>query len=578
MERNALKVLIEHMDNKKFLMVISVFLATVGEIIGLLPYYFIAKVIGSLFNEAFNLYKTMLYVGIATGAYMIKYLLTLKSTLISHKLSFTILKNIRLRITDKMTKIPMGDILDHPIGEFKNLIVDQVAKLEDSLAHIMPELTSSIIAPLCIIIYIFALNWKMGLVSLITIPIGLLFYLGIFKDYKEKMEKYTMSSNDMNSNLVEYINGIKVIKTFSQTGKAYKKFADSVRFYHDSTIDWWRQSWFWNAGAKAIMPSTLLGTLPLGAYLYMIGEINIEVFILTIVLPIAFIGPLLKITVFTEEFSFIGASINTIEEFLDTHELERPNENVMLEDKGFLFNGVSFSYDDKIVLNDFSFSANRGEMTAIVGPSGSGKSTIAKLMAGFWDANEGTVEYGGINIKSIPANQLMNHISYVAQDNFLFDMSIIDNIKLGKSEAPLEEVKKACQIANCHDFILSLPNGYETMVGDAGGRLSGGERQRITLARAILKDAETIILDEATAYADPENDYLIQEGINKMVKDKNLIVIAHKLSTVQHADQILVLNEGKIESKGRHEELLKNSKTYERLWNDYQSIYGKEAI
>ncbi|MDD3225897.1 MAG: ABC transporter ATP-binding protein, partial [Clostridium sp.] len=502
MEKNALKFLLKYMDDKKYLMTISIFLAIMGEIIGLLPYYFIAKVIGSLFNGTFNLKDTILYVGISTGAYIIKYLLTLKSTLISHKISFTILKNIRLNITDKMAKIHMGEILNRSIGEFKNLIVDQVAKLEDSLAHIMPELTSSIIAPMCIIIYIFILNWKMGLVSLITIPIGMLFYLGIFRGYKEKMEKYTKASNNMNSNIVEYINGIKVIKTFSQTGEYYKKLEESVRFFHNSTIEWWRQSWFWNAGAKSVMPSTLLGTLPLGSYLYIMGEIHMEVFVLTIVLPLAFIGPLLKSAVFTEEFSFIGASINTIEKFLNTNELQRPNKNVMLKDTGFQFKNVSFSYDNKRVLNNICFTTNKGEMTAIVGSSGSGKSTIAKLMAGFWDVEEGTIEYGGTNIKSISSNQLMENISYVAQDNFLFDMSILDNIKIGKPDASFEEVKRACEIANCYKFILDLPNGYETIVGEAGGKLSGGERQRITLARAILKDSETIILDEATAYAD----------------------------------------------------------------------------
>jgi ATP-binding cassette subfamily B protein len=577
MKKNAVKTLIGYMEDKKLSMIISMILATLGEICGLIPYYLIAKLISDLYKGNINFEITLFYVGASILTYLLKSTLTLYSTLTSHKISFTILKNIRMKITDKMTKIPMGEIIDKSVGEFKNLIVDQVSRLEDSLAHIMPELTSFIIAPFCTILFIFILNWKMGLMSLATIPIGLLFYLGIIKDYKEKMNRYTVASNEMNSNLVEYINGIEVIKAFSQTTSSYEKFSDSVTYYHDCTMDWWKQSWFWNAGAKAVMPSTLLGTLPLGAYLYMNQEISLQIFIMCIILPLAFIGPLLKVTVFVEEFSFIKTSLNVIESFLDTENLQRPTNIVDYKDYSYIFDNVSFSYNEEQVLKNISFTTKPRTITAIVGPSGSGKSTIAKLMAGFWDVKEGSIKYRGHDIKEIPSDQLMEDISYVAQDNFLFDMSIIENIKIGKEDATEEEVVNACKIANCHDFIMTLPNGYETIAGDGGSRLSGGERQRITLARAVLKDAQTIILDEATAYADPETDYLIQEAVNKMVKNKTLIVVAHRLSTIQKADNILVLDNGKLVEQGNHNELLESSTLYNRLWEQHMNI-KKEGV
>jgi ATP-binding cassette subfamily B protein len=569
---SSLKFLMYFIKEKKPKMIMSIFLAILGEIVGLVPYYVVSQIIFKLYENSLEVTSLYKLVFLVIASHALKFALTWKSTMLSHETAFGILKNIRLDLTQKMMKIPMGDVLNRSIGEWKNLIVDQVSKLEDSLAHIIPEMTANIIAPLVIIVYLFTINWKMGVISMLTIPMGMLCYLGVIPGYKKKMQRYTDSSNEMNANLVEYINGIEVIKAFSKEGSSYKKFSDSVIYFHDTTMEWWKSCWFFNSAAKAIMPSTLLTTLPAGAYLLMSGELEINSFILCIVLPIAFVGPMLKLAVFTDEFSFINASTSFIGEFLDQEEMISGKENVDDLSGGFNFENVEFSYEDKPVLKDVSFIAKSGEMTAIVGPSGSGKSTIAKLMAGFWQPNKGKVTYADKDMRALNADSFVKHMSYVAQDNFLFNKSILENLKIANPSASKDDVERACKISNCHDFIISLPNGYETMVGDAGGLLSGGERQRITLARAILKDAPTIILDEATAYADPETDYLIQESINKMVRGKTMVVVAHRLSTIVNADQILVVDGGRIVQSGSHKELMKSCSLYQNMWSEYENM------
>jgi ATP-binding cassette subfamily B protein len=325
------------------------------------------------------------------------------------------------------------------------------------------------------------------------------------------------------------------------------------------------------AAVMAIVPSTMLGTLPVGAWLYMKGEISLPVYISCIIIPLGFIAPLMKLAFGSEQLTTIMANLQPIRDFLAIKEQSRPDKPVVLKDTSYSFENVSFSYQaSKEVLHDISFSTTPGTMTAIVGPSGSGKSTIAKLMAGFWDADGGVVRYGGKDIKNIPFQQLMGEISYVAQDNFLFDMSIRENIRMGNPLADNEEVEQAARAANCHEFILKLEQGYDTLAGDTGDRLSGGERQRITIARAMLKKSSVVILDEATAYADPESEALIQEAVGRLVSGKTLVVVAHRLSTIQNANQILVVDHGEIIARGTQEELLTTCPLYRTMWEQHK--------
>ena len=529
----------------------------------------VALLADELYRGTTTIQRVLFFSGIAAICQLIKMLLTWRSSLMSHKISFTILKNIREAITDRMAKVPMGVMLETPTGTFKNLIVDNVAKLEDSMAHFMPELPSNIAAPLCSILLIFILDWRMGLASLITIPLGILFFAAMMRGYGPRMENYMRSANDMNSSLVEYVSGIQVIKAFNRSASSYGKYSKSVNYFHDSTMEWWSQCWFWNAAARAVLPSTLLGTLPVGAWLYMEGTLSLPVFLISLVVPLGFVAPLMKVSEAMEQVSMIKGNLEQVTAFLKTPELVRPSEPVSLGERTYQFEDVHFGYKETEILHGISFQTKPGTMTAIVGPSGSGKSTIAKLMAGFWDVTSGSVRFGGQDIRQIPFEQLMGEISYVAQDNFLFDKSIRENIRMGNPSATNAEVEAVAKAANCHDFIMQLEQGYDTLAGDAGDRLSGGERQRITIARAMLKPSSVVILDEATAYADPENEALIQQAISKLVAGKTLIVVAHRLNTIRNADQILVVANGNIAGRGTQEELLRECPIYQKMWQDY---------
>lgn len=568
-EPGAIRQLFAFVGERNSKMRISILLAVLGEMFGIVPFLIVALLADELYRGTATIQRVLFFSGIAAICQLIKMLLTWRSSLMSHKISFTILKNIREAITNRMAKVPMGVMLETPTGTFKNLIVDNVAKLEDSMAHFMPELPSNIAAPLCSILLIFILDWRMGLASLITIPLGILFFAAMMRGYGPRMENYMRSANDMNSSLVEYVSGIQVIKAFNRSASSYGKYSKSVNYFHDSTMEWWSQCWFWNAAARAVLPSTLLGTLPVGAWLYMEGTLSLPVFLISLVVPLGFVAPLMKVSEAMEQVSMIKGNLEQVTAFLKTPELVRPSEPVSLGERTYQFEDVHFGYKETEVLHGISFQTRPGTMTAIVGPSGSGKSTIAKLMAGFWDVTSGSVRFGGQDIRQIPFEQLMGEISYVAQDNFLFDKSIRENIRMGNPAATDEEVEDAAKAANCHDFIMQLEQGYDTLAGDAGDRLSGGERQRITIARAMLKPSSVVILDEATAYADPENEALIQQAISKLVAKKTLIVVAHRLNTIRNADQILVVANGNIAGRGTQEELLRECPIYQKMWQDY---------
>ncbi len=570
-KENAIKILFQFVGEDKGKMTLSMILAIVGELFGMLPFLSAAMLANEVYAGTATVKTALLWSGTAIAGVVLRTVLCWKSSSRSHGIAFTILKNIRRAIADKMKRVPMGVMLETPSGAFKTLLVDNVGKLEDSVAHMIPEAPSQIAAPLCCILLIFILDWRMGLVSLVTVPLGIPFILGMMRGYSEKMELYLRSGREMNASLVEYVGGIQVIKAFGRSGESYGKFSDSVHFFHDSTLAWWKQCWFWMAAVMAIVPSTMLGTLPVGAWLYMKGEISLPVYISCIIIPLGFIAPLMKLAFGSEQLTTIMANLQPIRDFLAIKEQSRPDKPVVLKDTSYSFENVSFSYQaSKEVLHDISFSTTPGTMTAIVGPSGSGKSTIAKLMAGFWDADGGVVRYGGKDIKNIPFQQLMGEISYVAQDNFLFDMSIRENIRMGNPLADNEEVEQAARAANCHDFILKLEQGYDTLAGDTGDRLSGGERQRITIARAMLKKSSVVILDEATAYADPESEALIQEAVGRLVAGKTLVVVAHRLSTIQNADQILVVDHGEIIARGTQEELLTTCPLYRTMWEQHK--------
>ena len=567
---NWVKILFSFAAPCKGKMALSVFCAILSVAGGFIPFWAVYEILLAFINQNVTLNGILIWCLVGAAGYLLRVACHGISTILAHISAYTILEGIRLKIADRLMKAPLGEVMGRRIGYLKNIIMDKVEDLEPPLAHMIPELTSNLLLPVAIFIWMLVIDWRMGLASLITIPLCIPFIFGMLRGYGEKMETYLRSGNEMNAALVEYVGGIQVIKAFGRTGASFGKFSNSVNFFHDSTLDWWRQCWFWMAAVKAILPSTMLGSLPIGAYLYMNQQISLPILVACIIIPIGAIAPLMKLASAGEMLTTITANLKPVKDFLATPEQKRPDAKVEFDGSAYSFENVSFSYNDtKEVLHGISFQTKPGTMTAIVGASGSGKSTIAKLMAGFWDATSGIVRYGGKDIKDIPFDQLMQEISYVAQDNFLFNKSIRENIRMGNPQASDQEVEAAAKAANCHDFIMKLPQGYDTFAGDAGDRLSGGERQRITIARAMLKQSNLIILDEATAYADPESEAQIQEAVGRLVHGKTLVVVAHRLSTIQNAEQILVVDKGNIIARGTQKELLEQCPLYHRMWQQY---------
>lgn len=553
-------------------MILSLALACIGEALGMVPYIVVGLLAAGLMEGALTLSMAAWLCVAAAFGQVAKFFFTWRSSMMSHGIAFKALRTMREMMAEKMARVPMGTIVDTPTGTFKNRFIDNVNQLEDAIAHFMPELPSNVFAPVLAMAIVFAVDWRMGLAGIATIPLGILFYLGMMRGYKEKMARYIASEQAMNATLVEYVNGIQVIKAFGRSASSYGSFSRAVAEYHDSTLAWFRQSWVWMALAKAVVPCTLLVSLPLGVWLLSTGQLGLPSFMVCISIPLGFVGGVLKFAQAASQISRMDACLNVIWDFLGLPELTRPQERVELFGDSFSFENVSFSYHEgEEVLHDVSFQTKPGSITAIVGPSGSGKSTVAKLMAGFWDASGGEIRYGGHDVRDIPFGQLMEHVAYVAQDTFLFDRTIADNIRMGRPDATDAEVEEAARAAGAYEFIERLPQGFDTPAGEAGARLSGGERQRITIARAMLKNADVVILDEATAYADPENEALVERAISELVAGKTLVTIAHRLSTITGADQIIVMDAGRIIARGRHGDLLASCPLYARMWADHRN-------
>ena len=553
-------------------LILSLALACIGEALGMVPYIVVGLLAAGLVESTLTLSMAAWLCVAAAFGQVAKFFFTWRSSMMSHGIAFKALRTMREMMAEKMARVPMGTIVDTPTGTFKNRFIDNVNQLEDAIAHFMPELPSNVFAPVLAMAIVFAVDWRMGLAGIATIPLGILFYLGMMRGYKEKMARYIASEQAMNATLVEYVNGIQVIKAFGRSASSYGSFSQAVAEYHDSTLAWFRQSWVWMALVKAVVPCTLLVSLPLGVWLLSTGQLGLPAFMVCISIPLGFIGGVLKFAQAASQISRMDACLNVIWDFLGLPELTRPHERVELSGDSFSFENVSFSYHEGAeVLRDVSFQTKPGSITAIVGPSGSGKSTVAKLMAGFWDAGGGEIRYGGHDVRDIPFGQLMEHVAYVAQDTFLFDRTIADNIRMGRPDATDAEVEEAARAAGAYEFIERLPQGFDTPAGEAGARLSGGERQRITIARAMLKNADVVILDEATAYADPENEALVERAISELVAGKTLVTIAHRLSTITGADQIIVMDAGRIIARGRHGDLLASCPLYARMWADHRN-------
>lgn len=548
----------------------SVILAVIGELMGMLPYFAVARMIAAMLGqggESISFYLLCCAVGAA--GYIAKGILSGVSTVISHRATFLTMKEIRQKLVAKLSRVPMGTLLGTPSGYYKDVIVDRVESVEIPLAHLLPEMTSSVLAPLLILVYLFTLDWRMALISLITLPLGIAIMRTTMSDYGEKYAESVQTSNIMTNAVVEYMGGIEVIKAFSQSARSYEKYSGAVKENASFFYNWMKSAQWAMSSYTAIAPAVLLPVLPLGFLFYAGGSLTVTNFITVIILSLGVIGPLITASNYVDSLARVGTVVGQIQKILDGPELERPDKVADIKSSEIEFKNVSFTYSEdskNAALQDLNITIPAGGVTALVGPSGSGKSTIAKLAAGFWDVSEGKILIGGRDVKQIPLRQHSAQIAYVSQDNYLFDDSIMENIRMGRPGATDAEVEQAALDAGCDAFIRNLENGYDTIVGSAGGHLSGGERQRVAIARAMLKNAPIVILDEATAYIDPENEALIQAAVAKLVTGKTLLVIAHRLSTVTDADRFIVMDNGRASAAGTHSELLEKSPLYNEMW------------
>lgn len=560
--------------------VLSICLSVLGVASGLVPYYAAAQILIGLIGTERNFSFYIFWGIIAVVGYLAKSTFAILSTSISHTATFLALRDIRKQIIDKFSRMPMGTLLNTPSGQLKDTLVDRVEGLETPLAHLLPEMSANVLVPVFIVIYLFVLDWRMALISLITIPVGMAFMATILKTYPQQYEGSVKINQQMNNAVVEYVNGIEVIKAFNQSAASYGKYSNAVRDNADYFYKWMKSCQWAMSSYNAICPAVLITVLPAGVLFYAAGSITAANLITIIILSLGIVGPLIAASNFADSLGMVGTVVNEIAVLLDGPELVRPTQPVTLNSQEIQLNDVSFSYNDDgdNAIQHINLAIKPGTVTALVGPSGSGKSTITKLIAGFWDVGSGSITLGGKDLRTIPQKQLADQIAYVSQDNYLFDDTIRENIRMGRLSASDTEVEEAAKAAGCDVFIRSLENGYDTNVGGAGGHLSGGERQRIAIARAMLKNAPIVILDEATAYIDPENEAVVQEAVSKLVAGKTLIIIAHRLSTITDSDQIVVMKDGVISNIGTHDELLKKSPLYKEMWQAHIGAKDGEKV
>lgn len=560
--------------------ILSVILSLLGVAAEMVPYFVGVRVICMMYEGQSELHAYVLPLGIAVAAYIARALLTTLSTWASHKATFDVLYEIRCALIEKMKRVPLGYIQETPTGTLKNTIVDNVDGLEQYLAHYIPELTANLLVPLVLLVYLFIVSWQMTLIMFLTLPAVVLCCVGMMRGFDEKCRKFYAAKDAVNDAVIEYVNGIEVIKAFNRSADSYAKYSNAVYNNAKFGYEWQKGAQGFLSGAICILHSTMLTILPIGYYFWHKDSISVEVLLTFIILAIGLMTPMIKAMFMFETTTKMEAEFDKIAAVLEAPELVRPETSAPLTNHEVVLKNVSFRYqnaeDSAMILKDINLTMKPNKVTALVGPSGSGKSTIAKLIAGFWDVNAGEISIGGVPLRQLSQENLNQSIAYVSQDSFLFNDTVMENIRIGRKGATDEDVKNAAKACGCHAFIEQLEHGYQTMVGDKGGHLSGGERQRITIVRAMLKNAPIVILDEATSFTDPENEAVLQRSISRLVAGKTLIIIAHRLSTIADADQIALIHDGQVEACGTHDQLYQESALYRHMWDSHVGVRSEE--
>lgn len=558
----------------------------VGVVMSVLPFLFVYQLIVPLLGygqmDARGVIWRIAAIAVCEVLYAVCYIYGLK---LSHTSAYHTLENIRLSLQGKLERQPLGAIQEKGVGTIKKMFIDDIEGIELLLAHAIPEGLASTAVPVFVFVAMFIVDWKLALLSLASLPLGLLAMGMMFQSGMSKMDAYYSSARKMNNTIVEYINGMEVVKVFNRDGESYRRFETDIKNYRDFTLDWYKVCWPWMAMYNSVLPCIALITLPVGSWLVIRGSSTLPDLVLVLCMGFGIGAPLLRALSFVANIPQLNYKIESLERMMDEEPLMQSDRAFEGRDHSVSFDNVRFSYvekqdtDEKTqsghvkqitketeVIHGVSFTADSGKVTALVGESGSGKSTLAKLMVHFYDVTDGNVSIGGQDVRDMSVEALNDEISFVSQEQFLFNMSLLENIRIGKPGATDDEVMAAAEKAQCGEFLARMENGIYTMAGDGGKQLSGGERQRISLARAILKDAPVVVLDEATAFMDPENEEKMNSAIAEVIRDKTVIVIAHRLYTIKGADRICVLDDGKLVASGTHDELMNVCDTYKKLW------------
>lgn len=539
-----------------------------GIIMNVLPFLFLYQLLRPLLTgEAVGpeyILVRILSIAVCGVLYAFLYV---KGLSLSHNAAYHTLQNLRISLQGKLEGQPLGVIQEKGTGSLKKMFIDDIDSIELLLAHALPEGLANLAVPFFVFIAMFFVDWKLALLSLCSLPLGFVAMGAMYQAGISKMDAYYGAARKMNNTIVEYINGMEVVKVFNRDGDSYRRFEEDVRSYRDFTLNWYKVCWPWMALYNSILPCTALFTLPVGAWLVLRGLSTLPDLALVLCMSFGVGAPLLRSLSFMSTMPQLKYKIDALEHLMDAPALQQTDASFSGADYSISFEDVRFAYQEKEVLHGISFQAAPGSLTALVGESGSGKSTLAKLLVHYYDVTGGAIRIGGQRLTDMSVESLNHQISYVSQEQFLFNISLLENIRLGKPEASDEEVMAAAQKAQCGEFLSRLPEGIHTMAGDGGKQLSGGERQRISLARAILKDAPIVVLDEATAFMDPENEEKMNEAIGEVIQGKTVVVIAHRLYSITGADQICVLDQGRLADMGTHEELLNRCEAYQKLWH-----------
>ena len=555
---------------------------TLGAAASIIPYLLVYTILEQVLNGSVPILagsrKILAGILLAEIVYAVFYMYGFQ---LSHRAAYNTLENIRRFLQENLERKPLGKVREMGSGAIKKLFTDDIESIELLLAHMIPEGIANLTVAVFALVTIFVIDWQLALLTCVVIALGISVSGQMYRVGVEQMGSYFAAAKRLNNTIIEYVNGMEVVRVFNRQDEFGERFASSVTAYRDFALSWYKVSFPWMALYGSLFSNILLYSLPFGTLLILLGQLTLARYILIICLSFG-IAPLLL-----RCMSFIGAvpqasyKIQALEKAFDYPELKTGTAPFSGTGHSIEFRNVRFAYKDLEVLKDVSFTAQERQMTALVGASGSGKSTAAKLLVHYYDVSGGGVLIGGQNIREMSLEALNEQIAYVSQDVFLFNKSIADNIRIGKKGATDEEIIAAAKKAQADEFIRELPDGYATLAGEAGSKLSGGQRQRVAFARSILKDAPIVILDEATAFIDPENEQKMNQAISEIVRDKTVIVIAHKMKSIMNANRIIVLKDGRIAASGCHAELIKTCSEYQNLWRISEetadwTVRGKE--